>query len=910
MSNGREGKQPRLFRLPTSRRRLRGDIDRELRFHIEGRIEELIASGLTREQAEREVTLRFGDVSVVRNQLEEIDTRTHRRHELGEWRNALARDFTQALRGLVHRRAFAGIVVLTLGLGIGATTAIYALLDAVVLRPLPYPNAARLVYIEHPVPGVETNAKWRMSQAGYFFFRRNSSALEDIALYNKGEASLVTPDAADRVRAADVSGNFFEVVGARPFLGRSFTDADNRPNAAPVAMLGYAFWRQRFNGDSRVVGTSVSLGSVPVTIIGVAPPTLDLPDYQAQVWLPLELDPNAPAINSHYLDAIGRLRPGVTVAAAQADAARLTSRLPEAFPVAYSPGFMRESRFGVLVSPLRNIVIGGMSRTLWILLGAVSIVMLIAFANVANLFLVRAEARRRETDIRLALGADRLHLASHYITESTLLSLIGGVLAVGLAYGAIRILLVLNPSSVPRLAELSLSWQAGVVALVLSLGAGTVLGLLPLTRLALRGDSVSSLREGGRTQTASRGQLGARSALVVAQMALAVVLLAAAGLMVRSFQRLRSVQPGFDASGVLTFEVSLPYSRYAPYVRGPAAYLPVFRYHRDLAQQLAALPGVTSVGMTQALALKDGDGCALVFVKGKSYTRENAPCVGNVIAGPGYFTTLGIPVRGRVPTWADVDDQTGAVVVSKALADHMWPGEDPIGKELRPNGSGAPWYHVVGVTGSVLTRGLDQPASEIVYYPMVPIEGAPLWSPPTHMTVAIRTRATDPLSLAPAARRIVTTIDREVPVANVQTMQTIVERSTARTTFAMLLMAVAGGMALVLSAVGIYGVISYTVTQRRPEIGVRMALGAQAAQVGRMIVAQSLRVAAAGIAIGLVGAFATTRVLQSLLFGVSPTDPVTLGGVTLVLVMLGALAAYAPARRATKVDPVEVLRRE
>src|SRR5678816_4243872 len=318
MSNGREGKRPRLFRLPTSRRRLRGDIDRELRFHIDGRSEELIASGLTREQAEREVTLRFGDVSVVRNQLEAIDTRTHRRHELGEWRNALARDFTQALRGLVHRRAFAGIVVLTLGLGIGATTAIYALLDAVVLRPLPYANAARLVYIEHPVPGVETNAKWRMSQAGYFFFRRNSTALEDIALYNKGEASLVTPDAADRVRAADVSGNFFEVVGARPFLGRSFTDADNRPNAAPVAMLGYAFWRQRFNGDSRVVGTSVSLGSVPVTIIGVVPPTLDLPDYQAQVWLPLELDPNAPAINSHYLDAIGRLRPGVTVAAAQA----------------------------------------------------------------------------------------------------------------------------------------------------------------------------------------------------------------------------------------------------------------------------------------------------------------------------------------------------------------------------------------------------------------------------------------------------------------------------------------------------------------------------------------------------------------------------------------------------------------
>jgi predicted permease len=571
---------------------------------------------------------------------------------------------------------------------------------------------------------------------------------------------------------------------------------------------------------------------------------------------------------------------------------------------------MRESRFGVLVSPLRDIVIGGMSHTLWILLGAVSIVMLIALANVANLFLVRAEARRRETDIRLALGADRLHLAGHYIAESMLLSLIGGVLALGLAYGAIRFLLVLNPSSVPRLAELSLTWQPGVVTVALSLGGGLVLGLLPLTRLALGGDSVSTLREGGRTQTASRGQLRARSTLGVAQMALAVVLLAAAGLMVRSFQRLRSVQPGFDASGVLTFEVSLPYSRYAPYVRGPAAYLPVFRYHRDLSRQLAALPGVTSVGMTQALALKDGDGCGLVFVKDRDYSRETAPCVGTVIAGPGYFATLGIPVRGRVPTWADVDEQSGAVVVSRTLAEHMWPGQDPIGKELRSNGSQPPWYHVVGVTGDVLTRSLDQPPSEIVYYPMVPIEGAPLWSPPTHMTVVVRTRATDPSSLAPAVRRIVTAIDREVPVANVQTMQTIVERSTARTTFAMLLLAVAGGMALVLSAVGIYGVISYTVTQRRPEIGVRMALGAQAAQVGRMVVAQSLRVAAAGIAVGLLGALATTRVLQSLLFGVSPTDPVTLGVVTVVLALLGALAAYAPARRATQVDPAEVLRRE
>jgi putative ABC transport system permease protein len=910
MSSARDPNRPKLFRLPSARHRLRGDIDRELRFHIEGRIEDLIAQGRTRQEAEREVRERFGDVSVVREELEEIDTMTHRKRELGDWRSALARDVRHALRGLVQRPAFAAVVILTLGLGIGATTAIYALLDAVVLRPLPYPNASRLVYIEHPVPGVETNARWRMSQAGYFFFRKNSRAFQDIGLYNRSEASLVTPDRAERVRAASVSGNFFDVLGAKPLLGRGFTDADNRPNAAPVVMLAFDFWRQRFNGDTRIVGTTVNLGSITTTIVGVTPPGLQLPDYQAQIWGPLKLDPDAPAVNSHYLDAVGLLRPGVTVAAAQADAARLTSRLPEAFPRAYSPGFMRESRFSVLVTPLRDTVIGAMSHTLWILLGAVSIVLLMAFANVANLFLVRAEARRREVAIRLALGAERMHLAGLYLTESTLLALIGGGLAIGLAYAAIRFLLVLNPASVPRLDELSLGWQAGALALALSLLCGVALGLLPLARIGASGADVGTLREGGRGQTASRRQLSARSALVIAQMAMAVVLLAAAGLMVRSFQRLRSVQPGLDPAGLLTFEIALPSSRYVPRVRGPEAYLPVFRFYRELADRLAGLPSVSSVAMTQALALKDGDGCALVFVKGKNYTRENAPCVGNVIAGPGYFSTLGIAVRGRAPTWSDVDEQSGAVVVSKALAERLWPGEDPIGKELRPNGMGDPWYHVVGVTGDVHTRSLDQPPSEIVYYPMVPVQGAPLWYPPTQVTVAIRTRSANPLELAQAARRTVAALDREVPVANVQTMQAIVDRSAAKTTFAMLLLAIAGGMALALSAVGIYGVISYTVNQRRAEIGVRMALGAKATQVGRMVVAQSLRVASVGIVIGLVGALATTRVMQSLLFGVSPTDPVTLVGVTILLVMLGAIASYAPARRATKVDPVEVLRGE
>jgi len=911
MSDRSSDGRPKLFRLPTARHRLRREIERELRFHIEGRIEELIAQGYTREQAEREVSERFGDVSTVRDECEEIDTMTHRKREFSEWRSALARDFGYAIRGLFLRPGFTAIVVLTLGLGIGATTAIYALLDAVVLRPLPYPNAERLVYIDHPVPGVGADDHWRMSQAGYFFFRGNSKPLANIGVFNRSESTFISADGAERVRAAAVSENFMDVVGVRPFLGRSFTAADTRPNAPPVIMLGYDFWRQRFNSDPRIVGKTVNVGSVAVEIIAVAPPRFHLPDYQVQIWRPLELDPDAPAVNSHYLDAVARLGPGVTVAAAQAEAASLTSRLPEVFPRAYSAGFMRDSRFTVMVRPLRDTVIGGMSRTLWILLAAVGIVLIIACANVANLFLVRAESRRRELAIRTALGAERMHLAGHYLSESILLSLVGGALAVALAYGAVRFLIVLNPSSVPRLAELSFGWRPLLATFLISLGAGILLGLLPLTRLAVTGTDVAALREGGRGQTASRRQLSARSALIVAQMALAVVLLAAAGLMLRSFQRLRSVQPGLNAPGLLTFEIGLPWTRYANLrVPGPERYLPSFRFYRELAQRLAAVPGVSSVAMTSALAIKDGDGCALVFAKERNYTRETAPCLGTVIAGPGYFSTMGIPVRGRTPTWADVEEKNGAVVVSKALAEHLWPGQDPLGKELRPNGAADPWYHVVGVTGDVLTRGLDQPPSEIVYYPMVPMEGAPLWSPALRVTVVIRTRAEDPLSLMAPVRGVLTALDREIPIANAQTMETIVATSTAKATFAMLLLAIAGGMALVLSAVGIYGVISYTVNQRRAEIGVRMALGAHASQVGRMVVGQSLRVAGVGIAIGLAGALATTRVMQSLLFAVSPTDPLTLVGVAVLLTTLGALASYIPARRATKVNPVEVLRRE
>jgi putative ABC transport system permease protein len=904
--------RPRLFRLPVSRRRLGSEIDRELHFHIEGRIDELVASGYSRDAAEREVFERFGDLTSVREECEEIDVMTHRRRELEELRAALARDVRHAMRGLARRPAFSSVVVLTLALGIGATTAIFTLLDAVVLRPLPYPSPERLVVIQHPVPGVGDDHRWGMSQAGYFYFRKHAQSFANLGVFTRGTTNLTMPDGAERTDMASVSASALDVLGARPHLGRLFTDADNRPDAAGVVVLGYHFWQQRFNADPQIVGKSITLASTPYEIVGVMSAAFDLPDYRAQIWMPQRLDPDAPAQNAHYLQAVARLRPGVDIAAAQADAARLTSRLPEEFPLAYSRGFMEESRFTVLLEPLRDFVIGGVRRTLWILLGAVSIVLIIACANVANLFLVRAESRGREVAIRTALGASRSHLAGHYLAESLVLSVLGGIGGAALAYLAMRALLVLNPSSVPRLAELSFGWRPVAVAFVVALGIGGLLALLPLLRLSASGVDVATLREGGRAQTASRRQLTARSTLIAAQMALAVMLLAAAGLMLRTFDRLRSVHPGVDTSNLLTFNVVLPFSRYGGIgLRGTATYNPTFRYYQEMLPRLAALPDVESVAITTALPIQDSGGCAAVYVESQqSANKDAAPCLPAVIASPGYFTTMGITIRGQAPTWSDMESKSGGVVVSRAFAERMWPGEDAIGKRLRPNGFGEPYYHVVGVASDVRAAGLDKPPSEMVYYPMIPIEGAPLWQPPRGASFVIRTRGVDPLALVPTVRRTLSGFDREVPMASIATMQTVVSKSLAKTTFAMILLAIAGGMALILSAVGIYGVISYTVDQRRAEIGVRMALGARRGQVGRMVVTQSLRVAGYGIGVGLAGAIFTTRIMQSLLFGVSPTDPITLVAVTVMLVAIAALASYAPARRATAVDPVEVLRRE
>lgn len=892
----------RAFRLVFAAHRLRDDVDAELRFHIEGRIEELMARGLTRAQAERQVSERFGSLDDYRKETRAIDERMIHEERRMELLDTMRRETRQAVRALARSRAFTFIAIITLALGIGATTAVFTLLDRVVLNPLPYPGASRLVKIGSLVSGKTVTGEWGVSAAGYFYYLKHNRTFDALGVYMRDELSMVADGRAERVRVAAVSASVARVLGVHTSMGRMITADDDRPAVAPVAVLSHDYWMNRFGGDPGIVGQTISFEGTPVEVVGVLAPGENLPALGAgpdpDVWFPLGLDPAATPVNDHGLRAIGRLRDGVTLDAARADLARLTARFPEELSSAYSPAFMRDYHFTANVTPLRDAVVGESSRILWMLLGAVGIVLVIACANVANLFLVRVEARRREVAVRTALGADRAHLAWHYVTESVLLAAVAGALGVALAWGAIRLLLAIAPASIPRLTEIHIGWSSIGFAAAVSLGAGVIFGLIPLAR---SGVDVGTLRENARGMTPSRGRHAVRGALVVGQVALAVVLLAAAGVMLRSFNRLRAVKPGFDAAGVLALDVSLPRGRYHDYQSTSA-------FYRNLQTRVATLPGVAAVGATRGLPLESGGPCTTLFAEGESsVSPDAAPCIRYIYVTPGYFETMGISLRGSASAWNDVNGKHAGAVVSGALANRFWPGVDPTGRGIR-GGGGDAYFPVVAVTGDVRIDDLREANPEVIYFPIVPADGTQLWGPANAMTLVVRVKTADPTSLVPAIRRVVAELDPSVPVANARTMTEVVAKSMARLSFTMLLLGVAGGMALVLSAVGLYGVISYIVGERKGEIGVRMALGARAGEVGGMIMLQSVRLAAMGVVIGLIGAGAATRILSSLLFEVSPTDPLTLVAVGTFLVLLAALASYAPARRAARVDPIEVLR--
>jgi predicted permease len=880
---------------------VRRDVDDELRFHLDERAADLVADGLTPDAALARARAEFGDVAQVSANLRDIDHRILANRARTEWRSVMTDEIRHALRRLVRQPAFTVPAILTLALGIGATVAIFTVLDAVVLRPLPYANAHRLVYIDSPMPGMGKDTRWWLGRHEMFYFKQNARGLEDLGLYQHGEVTILGDGAfpAERVPSANVSSTLLNVLGLRPTVGRLLTPQDNLARDPQVVVLGYEFWQRRFGGDRAVVGKTIPVEGFPLQVVGVMQPGAALPDARVDIWAPAYIDPAMPAANNHTWLGIGRLRPGYTAADLERELAPLVRRFPEVFPTVNYGKWMDKMGFRAAVTPLRDWVVGDVvTRALWILLGSVALVFLVAAANVANLFLVRLEARRRELAMRLALGAGRSHLAAHFLAEGVVLSLTAAALGTVLAYIGLHSLVASAPDGIPRLSEVRFGWPSVLVAVALALGTGLVFALIPIANARL---DVRTLREGSRTLTTSRGRHAVRGVLVAGQVALALVLLAAAGLMLRSFRNLRGVQAGFDPNGVVTMAVSLPASRYTN-DRSIAAFF------EQLATQIAALPDVRAVGFGEQIPPEFTTGCTGVVTEAPTRDEMKSACVDNVRVSPGYFEALGIHVEGALPTWAQMDNGAGPAIISKSLAERFWPGENPIGKGIVCCQPGKRWYRIIGVADDVRGNGFDQPVTQAVYFPLVAVEGAMLEGKPRYLEVVVRSRSGNVSAPTPAIKRAINALDVQVPIANERSMAQVVARSMAKRTFTLTLLGIASFMALVLSAIGLYGVVSYVVGERRGEIGIRVALGAQRGEVGRMIVLQSVRLALIGVVVGIAGALATTRLMQSLLFEVQPTDPATLAIVAACLVLLAAVASWVPARRAMRVDPVEALR--
>jgi predicted permease len=821
------------------------------------------------------------------------------------------------LRSLARNRAFTVAAVLTLGLGMGATTAIYTLIERVVLDPLDYPQPERLVRLKNPVPGVKAGDEWELSTAQYFYFSQHAKTLASMGLFTRGGgtfSSSAPGSEPQRVLVVAITASMFDLLGARASRGRLIDRNDDRPGAAPVIVLSHDFWRRQFGGDEGIVGQTIRLSDEPMQVIGVLAPGTDLPPDRGQavrmttdVWMAWRLDPAGPFANNHVNPGIARLAPGATVATAQAELDHLTRELPAAFPSAYSEQFITRYGFHTRVSPLKEYVVGDAARNLWILFGAVALVLIIACANVVNLFLVRFEARRREFAIRAALGAGWRDIAADAFREGLALSVTGSVLALALGYLSVRWLVALAPASLPRLEDLRLDGGVFLFALLLALAVALVLALVPVLG-ARRPSSLGALGDGGRSGTAGVERQRLRSTLVVSQVALALVLVVSAGLLLESFHRLSTVNPGIDARGVLAVEV------YPPDVRGDSL-IKRWRLYAEIAARARAIPGVTSVGFSEAVPFGGDYGCTVQgFEDVRVYQRLKdanlTTCAGQEVTAPGYFAAMGIPIlAGRDFEPNDNDSPAaGAVIVSKAFAGRFWPGEDPIGKGVGPNGrTKPPFYHVVGVVGDVHPATLDDEPAIAIYYPVVPIPQTGRWYG-SGTTLVMRTSRGSPAGYLGALRRAVNEVDKTVPLANAVEMETVVARSMSRLTFTMTLLAVAGVTALLLAAIGLYGLISYVVARRTNEIGVRLALGARPSQVEALVVRGALRLTIAGLAVGALGALAFARVLGSLLYGVAPWDPLAYLGAIFVLGVVALLAGWLPARRAAQVDPAVALR--
>jgi predicted permease len=818
-------------------------------------------------------------------------------------------------RRLRRAPAFSLAAVLTLALGIGATTAVFSLVKGVLLQPLPYDEADRLVDLSHTL-AISGITRVEQSDATYLHYRRANRVFSGVGVYRATSVNLGALAGAggagvpQRVTVARVSAGTFGLLRVAPWRGRVFTENEDLLGATPVVLIGQRLWERDYGADPLIVGRRVEVDGVAREIVGVMPERFRFPDATVDLWLPIGIDPANTASAAFDYRGIARLRDGVSLAAATADLQRLLPEVPVAFPGRLTAEGIRVTQMRAAVRPLRDVVVGDVGRVLWVILGAVAFVLLVACANVANLFLVRAEERQHELAVRRALGAGNTAVVMEFLSEAVVLAAVGGVLGLALAGSGVGLLRSLEAGiDVPRLDEV------GIDAMVLAAAAGTTLlsALLVSVLPALRSASLtvsSLLSDAGRSATTGRRRHRARQALVVAQVALALTLLAGAGLMARSFARLRSVEPGFDAAGVHTFRAALPAA--------------VYPSSQDLAQfivraldELAALPGIGAAGVTTKLPLDvEARRDTAIFVEDRPLQPGMMPNIHQVsYVSPGYFRALNIPLLdGRVFDPPDPDRARREVIVSRALAARYWSGgHGAVGRRVRLTPLGA-WYTVIGVAGDVRGTALEQQPDETIYLPLVTTPrdlerdtvARATWTP-RELAFVVRGRGSVTATSA-SAESVMRRVAPDIPLYRPRALGDVVAGAAARTAFTLLLLGLASAVALSLGAVGIYGVISYVVSMRAREIALRLALGAQPAEVRRMVSRQALGVAAIGIAVGLVGATAVTRLLAALLFGVSPTDPPTLLGAAALLVVVALVASWLPARRAAGVDPAQALR--
>lgn len=806
-------------------------------------------------------------------------------------------EIRHAARQLRRRPSFSLATVLTLALGIGASATVYALVHHVVLRSLPYPDAARVVQVDHGGSGLGIDRGLGVTYGFYRFYAAHLRSVEAIAMYDPSRMTLVGHGEPVQLEGVRATTSLIDVLRVQPGLGRWFTVEEGREGGAAVVVLSDALWRERFGADASVLGRRLELDGVPHEVIGVMPPGFAFPSRETGYWVPRIVA--ATGIGGWNRQAVARLAPG-------ADAASLEREIVSLFPRIRASGeepglvtaYLDEARVYPRIVSLQESIVGSVRATLLIMLGTVGFVLLVAVANVANLLLVRAEERHRETAVRAALGADRLRLARASLAETMLLALAGGTIGIGAAAAGIVVLRERAPVSIPRLEEVTLGAGVIGVMLIVTLLAGLAIGLAPALRPMTELGQL--LKEGARRTTAGRRALRGRNFLVVTQVALALVLLIGSGLLFRTFGALRAVDPGFAQRQALVFDLGLPLSRYAD--RGAAT-----AFNARLLERLRALPGVQSAAAVAECLPLSGSLCwgEVLAAEGRPpLPGEMPPVTGTRVVTTDYFRTLGIPVRGRAFAPSDETGGVPTAILSEAAARAYFGEDDPLGRRVR-FGDGEQWHIIIGVARDVRARMELDGLTRLIY---LPLRADGRSGPTSHRMTWVLATSLPPATLSASARAALHELDATLPMASVRTVQEIIDSATAPTAFALTLIGIGAAMALLLGTIGVYAVVSYAVSRRTNEIGVRRALGARVADVQWMIVRQGGTVVLAGIAIGLLGAAALTRLMRGMLFGVSSTDPLSYAAVTGVMLVVAGLALWVPARRASRVDPTEALR--